>query len=206
MNVVILHGLYMHGIVMQPLATNLEKHGYKTRIITYNSVAIDTQRIFKRIDRALDENGPNVLVGHSLGGLMIQRYLEDRQHGTDRVSHVVTIGSPLQGASIVSVIEEMGMGAFLGNSPQHGLAIQDNRWNLPQPLGSIAGNFDVGARRLLLGEMEASDGTVTVEETRIEGMTDHIITHFSHTALIYSQVVPNQIDHFIQNNQFQHAS
>lgn len=110
MNLVILHGLYMHGIAMQPLAMNMEKIGYTTHLITYNSLAIEPERLFRRIDRALDESKTNVLIGHSLGGVMIQRYLDSRQPSTDVVSHVVTIGSPLQGASIVSVIEEMGMG------------------------------------------------------------------------------------------------
>ncbi|WP_394242457.1 esterase/lipase family protein [Vibrio astriarenae] len=206
MNLIILHGLYMHGIAMQPLAMNMEKIGYTTHLITYNSLAIEPERLFRRIDRALDESKTNVLIGHSLGGVMIQRYLDSRQPSMDVVSHVVTIGSPLQGASIVSVIEEMGMGALLGNSPEHGLTMNDNKWLHPQKLGSIAGDFDIGARRLLLGGMESSDGTVTVEETVIEGMTDHIVTHFSHTALIYNNVVTKQIDHFIQKDKFKHTS
>ncbi|MGL6259370.1 alpha/beta fold hydrolase [Vibrio sp. WXL210] len=202
MNIVILHGLYMHGVVMQPLASNLEKLGYSTQVISYNSLAIESEQVFTDIDQALNQEQPNILVGHSLGGLMIQRYLESRQPSVEHVSHVVTLGSPLQGASIVAVIEEMGMGMILGNSTEHGLSMHDNRWQLPQKLGSIAGNFDLGARRLLLGEMEESDGTVTVAETRIEGMTDHIVTKQSHTSLIYSDFATRQIDHFIRYGEF----
>ncbi|MDR9826908.1 triacylglycerol lipase [Vibrio sp. FNV 38] len=206
MNIVILHGLYMHSIVMQPLASSLEKLEFTTKLITYNTLSIDAERVFSLIDQALDLQQRNILVGHSLGGLIIQRYLENRNIDTQTVSHVVTIGSPLQGASIVSVIEELGLGILLGNATEHGLAAQDNKWVVPQCLGSIAGNFDFGARRLLVGELEESDGTVTVEETQIEGMADHIVTKLSHTALIYSAFVPKQIEHFVKNSKFDHAS
>ena len=51
-----------------------------------------------------------------------------------------------------------------------------------------------------------SDGTVTVEETKIEGMTDHIEMRSAHTTMIYNSAVPKQIDHFIKTNGFMHRS
>ncbi len=205
MKIIILHGLYMHGMVMQPLSRKLRSYGYRTKVLTYNSVAIHQHRLFSMIDNALSPTMPNILVGHSLGGLVIKQYLQSRHPSTTKISHVVTIGSPLRGASIVTRLQELGMGTLLGNSPHFGLSEHHDEWSYPQKLGSIAGTLPIGARALLLMDRRLpSDGTVTVEETKIRGMTDHIETPKSHTSLIYSTFVPDQIHHFIENDVFQH--
>ncbi|HAS6796632.1 cobinamide adenolsyltransferase [Vibrio parahaemolyticus] len=203
MKIIILHGLYMHGLVMQPLSQKLRKLGYETQVISYNTVAIDESSLFDSIDHSLSPLTANVLVGHSLGGLMIKRYLANRKPTTSLISHVVAIGSPLKGASIVGRIQDLGLGAILGNSPHHGLNKHDDAWAFPQKLGSIAGTVPIGARPLLIrNDNTMSDGTVTVEETRLDGMQDHIEVKQTHTSLIYNTFVPQQIDHFIRTDYF----
>ncbi|MDV5054157.1 triacylglycerol lipase [Vibrio sp. T13N] len=203
MKIIILHGLYMHGLVMQPLSQKLRKLGYETQVLSYNTVAIDESSLFDSIDHSLNPLTTNVLVGHSLGGLMIKRYLANRQPSTSLISHVVAIGSPLKGASIVGRIQDLGLGAILGNSPHHGLNKHDDAWAFPQKLGSIAGTMPIGARPLLIrNDNTMSDGTVTVEETRLDGMQDHIEVKQTHTSLIYNTFVPQQIDHFIRTDYF----
>lgn len=203
MKIIILHGLYMHGMVMQPLGHRLREFGYRTKVISYNSVAINQEQVFETIDKALSPDITNVLVGHSLGGLIIKHYLQSRQPSHAHVSHVVTIGSPMQGASIVTRIQELGISAILGNSPSFGLEQHESDWQLPQKLGCIAGTLPLGARSLLMMDNKMmSDGTVTVDETKIAGMTDHIEIRSSHTSLIYSSLVPQHIHHFISNDVF----
>ncbi|MCS0405375.1 triacylglycerol lipase [Vibrio diabolicus] len=203
MRIIILHGLYMHGLVMQPLSQKLRKLGYETQVLSYNTVAIDESSLFDSIDHSLNPLTTNVLVGHSLGGLMIKRYLANRKPSTNLISHVVAIGSPLKGASIVGRIQDLGLGAILGNSPHHGLNRHDDAWAFPQKLGSIAGTMPIGARPLLIrNDNTMSDGTVTVEETRLDGMQDHIEVKQTHTSLIYNTFVPQQIDHFIRTDYF----
>ncbi|TNZ37229.1 cobinamide adenolsyltransferase [Vibrio parahaemolyticus] len=203
MKIIILHGLYMHGLVMQPLSQKLRKLGYETQVLSYNTVAIDESSLFDSIDHSLNPLTANVLVGHSLGGLMIKRYLANRKPTTSLISHVVAIGSPLKGASIVGRIQDLGLGAILGNSPHHGLNKHHDAWAFPQKLGSIAGTVPIGAHPLLIrNDNTMSDGTVTVEETRLDGMQDHIEVKQTHTSLIYNTFVPQQIDHFIRTDYF----
>lgn len=203
MKIIILHGLYMHGLAMQPLSQKLRSYGYETQTISYNSVSIDEHKVFNAIDQALSSHQPNVLVGHSLGGLIIKHYLASRQPDSQTISHVVAVGSPLRGASIVSRIQDLGMGAMLGNAAEFGLQEHDDVWRFPQKLGSIAGTLAVGARALLMmGNKTLSDGTVTVDETKIEGMTDHIEMRSAHTSMIYTSFVPRQIDHFVRTHHF----
>lgn len=205
MKIIILHGLYMHGVIMQPMSQRLTKLGYSTEVLSYNTVAIDEDKVFSAIDAALDPIQRNILVGHSLGGLMIKHYLQARQPDSQQISHVVTIGSPLKGASIVGKIQQMGFGALLGNATHYGLEAHDDEWRFEQKLGSIAGTVPIGMRRLLLGNDRISDGTVTVEETKIDGMTDHIETRTTHTSMIYSDYIARQIDHFIRLDTFSDA-
>lgn len=204
MNIVILHGLYMHGLVMQPLAQRLNKLGYQTKVLSYNTLAIDDEKVFQAMDDALNPDQVNVLVGHSLGGLMIKHYLRSRHPSLSMISHVITLGSPLKGASIVGKIQQMGLGAMLGNANLYGLELHQDHWELPQLLGSIAGTLPLGFRPLLLGGSPLCDGTVTVAETQISGMTDHLLLRQSHTGLMYSHQAAHQIDHFIRHHQFDH--
>jgi pimeloyl-ACP methyl ester carboxylesterase len=200
MKIVILHGLYMHGVVMLPLGQRLEKLGYKTQVVSYNTLAINEDRLFTEIDEALEEKG-NVLLGHSLGGLMIKRYLASRKPSTEKISHVVALSSPIKGASIADKLQSMGFGKMLGNAAEHGLVPHEDHWLFPQHLGCISGTLPVGIRPMLL-DKERSDGTVTVEETKITGMAAHVEIKSSHTSIIYSRKTVRQIDYFIQNDVF----
>ncbi len=69
MKIIILHGLYMHGMMMQPLSYLLQQKGYQTEVISYNTVEIDLESLFDKVDLAIDFEDTNILVGHSLGGL-----------------------------------------------------------------------------------------------------------------------------------------
>lgn len=202
MNIVLLHGLYMNALVMQPLKLKLEKLGYSTHVLNFSTVTIDTDLLFKSIDDALSPDQPNALIGHSLGGLIIQKYLAARQPTLDTVSHVVTLGSPMQGAAIVCAIDELGMSGILGDAKEFGLEPHDNQWHFPQKLGCIAGNMAWGVMPLIFGFDISSDGTVSVAETQIPGMSDHIETNNTHLTLLYSDEVANQIDHFLSNDKF----
>ncbi|MEI5710433.1 hypothetical protein WB401_46110, partial [Streptomyces brasiliscabiei] len=57
-------------------------------------------------------------------------------------------------------------------------------------------------RSLLLRDQLDSDGTVTVEETKIAGMTDHIAISTTHTSMLFNHSVAEQIDHFLRYNRF----
>ncbi|WP_375748628.1 esterase/lipase family protein [Vibrio sp. HN007] len=200
MKIVILHGLYMHGVVMLPLSKKLQTLGYETQIISYNTLSINEDILFQDIDDAL-EDSENVLLGHSLGGIMIKRYLASRKPSVEKISHAIVLASPIKGASIAEKIQGLGLGAMLGNSVDHGLELHEDKWDFPQLLGCITGNVSAGIRPILIGN-DSCDGTVTVDETKIEGMADHIETKNSHTSILFSSRALKQIDYFIKNGHF----
>ncbi|SHI23073.1 esterase/lipase family protein [Ferrimonas marina] len=200
--VVLLHGLYMHGTVMWPLARRLEKLGWETECLSYNSVAIEPEALFDRLSNALPHDQPNYFIGHSLGGVMLYHYAHQRALTVD--SRIVTLGSPLQGAAIAKRLAEWGLSALMGNAGEHGLLNGDClRWRSPAALGSLAGRSGLGVGALLGALNEPSDGTVAVSETEVEGMADHIILPTTHTSMLLAEQTAVQCDHFLRHGQFQ---
>ena len=56
---------------------------------------------------------------------------------------------------------------------------------------------------MLLGGLRGRhDGTVWVEETRVEGATDTLVVRASHTSLVLSRQVAGQVCHFLQHGRF----
>lgn len=192
----------MHGIVMKPLANSLSKLGYETKVISYNSYKADLQSINSRITEALSRDKQNVLVGHSLGGIIALMYAESHQPDLKILSHIITIGSPLTGASVAQKLTELGCERLLGNSYSVALKPSDRAWKGQQKVGSIAGTLPIGVRGALIRDNQTSDGTVTTEETMIDGLTDHVLLKSSHTSLIYSNNTTYQIDSFIKYDKF----
>lgn len=77
----------------------------------HNIMPVDLEPIFTSIDdypaileaavqKACQESSRNkvILVGHSMGGIAIRAWM--RQHGTERVAGVITLGSPHQGTKL----------------------------------------------------------------------------------------------------------
>jgi hypothetical protein len=75
-------------------------------------------------------------------------------------------------------------------------------WSGSRELGSIAGTLSAGVGRLVRGLPRPNDGTVVESETRLENMTDHLLIHTSHTALLASKNVAEQTILFLQHGRF----
>ncbi|MDV7106284.1 triacylglycerol lipase [Vibrio sp. TH_r3] len=202
--IIILHGLFMHGLIMKPLANRLKKEGFDVEVISYNSRNINIELVFDKIQHALHSSKRNILVGHSLGGLLALSFLECKKPSIDVVSHLVTLASPLNGASIAQRLVELKCRKILGNSFLYGLKPEYRAWNGAQKIGSIAGYLPLGLRPVLLADKEMSDGTVSLNETKLQGMSDHIMLNCSHTSIIYSSKTVQQIKAFILHDKFSH--
>jgi len=202
--VVLVHGLWMRGWVMQGLRLRLAHRGYAASTFTYPSMAHSLDEHARRLAGRIAELQEPVihLVGHSLGGLVILRCL--REHGERRIGRVVLIGTPVRACMSGRRLEHMLAGKRL-------LGASRDIWrSLPEPfrprceLGVIAGSRPWGLGRMLMRLPGTNDGVVRLEETEAAGMRDRIVLPLSHSGMLVSAQVARQVAAFLERGAFDH--
>lgn len=195
--VVVLHGLYMSGFVMRPLCSRLEKSGLRILNLSYNTLTPDCKAIFNDIDNFIDGQ-PTALVCHSMGGLIARAYLEANSAQSAHIEKVITLGTPHKGSHIAQKMQQKGFDAFLKNSVEF-LLSENGDWPFHAKLYSIAGDLPIGLMPLI-AKGSTSDGTVLLDETKLNGMAEHKVFHLSHTSMIYSRQVMDYIAKLLIKN------
>jgi hypothetical protein len=69
-------------------------------------------------------------------------------------------------------------------------------------VGAIAGTRRVGLGRFVVKLPEPNDGVVTVEETRLPGLADHLTLATSHSTMILAPAVANHVISFLRTGRF----
>jgi pimeloyl-ACP methyl ester carboxylesterase len=143
------------------------------------------------------------LVGHSLGGLVILKLFQSggAQFPPGRI---VLLGSPLQGSRAAQNLARLPFGKKIMGRGVHEelLTERQRRWTGQRELGVIAGSVGIGLGRLVGVRGAPSDGTIFVEETRLPGISHHLVLRISHTALPFSSVVARQTAAFLSDGVF----
>jgi pimeloyl-ACP methyl ester carboxylesterase len=206
--VVYVHGLWLSGLeggwLRRRLAQDL---GAETAAFSYPSVVADATVNAHALAQFLGEIRADTvhLVGHSLGGLVILKYFEDGAAAELPPGRVVLLGSPSRGSRAARGLARVPFGTkILGRSASEELLVtRDRAWNGTRDLGVIAGDLGVGLGRLVGTGAEPSDGTVLVEETRIDGATDHLVMRVSHSGMLFSGAVAKQAGVFLRTGVFE---
>lgn len=192
MKIILLHGLYMHGTVMILLSHRLIKAGHHVLNLSYNSITPDLEKLFFSMDTFINKEEV-AIVAHSMGGIFTRMYLESNNEMSQYVKMAITLGTPHKGSEVAAIFNKIGIAGFLFHSSRQFLLPQDEpHWPEGAMLYSLAGNKAIGAATLLL-RGKASDGTVLLDETKINGMTSHEIFPLNHTALIFSKKISMRI-------------
>lgn len=206
-HVVFVHGLWMNGLETLCLRRRLQRLGFTPRVFHYRSMSAELARVVDDLSAQLAHLPPPVhLVGHSLGGLMLLRLFELRP--SQPPGRVVLMGAPARGSQAARSVSRWTAGpALLGPLAQAELVRTDApAWNQPRALGVIAGSGRRGIGRLVCRLPEPNDGTVAVEETRVEGMTDHVVLPVTHTGMLISADVARQVARFLRSDRFREGS
>lgn len=204
-SIVLIHGLWMKGQEMMLLQRRLRRAGYRVYRFSYRSVAHDLVDNAWRLNCFLQKvEGETVhLVAHSLGGLVVRRLLHDFPE--QRPGRIVTLGSPHSGSYVASRLSRMGWFRRLLGCSFPTLKGELFPWQSERQLGSIAGDLTIGIGQLLRSLPKPNDGTVSVAETLLEGMSDHVVVHASHMALLFSRRAADQTIHFLRQGCFDHG-
>jgi pimeloyl-ACP methyl ester carboxylesterase len=202
--VILVHGLWMGGWVMQGLRLRLLRRGYAAYTFSYASRGQALNEHAQRLAARIGELQEPVihLVGHSLGGLVILRCL--RNYGEHRIGRVVLIGTPVSACMSGRRLE----GRFAGKRL---LGASRDIWrSLPETfrprceIGVIAGSHPWGLGRMLLRLPGTNDGVVRLEETEVAGMRDRVVLPLSHSGMLASAQVAREVAAFLERGAFDH--
>jgi triacylglycerol lipase len=208
--VVLLHGLGRGPWSMKRIEWALSRDGYRVLNIGYPSrehdIATLAQRAIGPVLATHSVGEPLFFVTHSLGGILVRDFFANHQEATPPTK-VVMLGPPNQGSEIVDRLRNWKPYARV-NGPA-GLQLGTEPESKPNQLTGIPGcEIGVIAGSVSLNPLFSSwvrgpsDGKVSVESTRLVGMSDHIVLRTSHTWMMWRGRVINQIRSFLRNGRF----
>lgn len=204
--VVLVHGLWVHGVVMTVLARRIARAGFAVVNYSYPSVRLSLAENSDRLARFCGAlNGRLHFVGHSLGAIVVARTLADFPRlATGRA---VLMAPPFSDTYAGRRLASFAAGrAAVGRSVGEWLAGERPRGLERCEIGVIAGRISIGLGRLVAPDLpRPNDGVVTVAETQVPGMRDHIELPVSHSAMVVSREVARQVCAFLRDGRFSRA-
>ena len=194
--VIFIPGIWMPAFTTHFLREQVAHCGYEVRSFGYASVLDSWQENIDTLYHFIAHyDRPVVLVGHSLGGLLSAAVVN--QHPHLNVEQIIMLGSPIAGSRAGRALSRRGIGRrMMGGSCD---ILYKGLEQLPKsiPVRMIAGQSRFGLGRVLTRLPYPHDGTVAVEETRLEGLADHVILPVNHTGMLFSRPVVRAICHYL---------
>ena len=204
------HVVYVHGLWMPGDESLILKHrlaqdfGLNLHSFRYSAAGSSMADISARLAEFVSGlQAPAVhFIGHSLGGLVIHRFLE--RHPEQPHGRAVFLGTPCVASRAAVIAARFApLAHFMGQSVAEELLRPNQRsWAQQRELGIVAGTQPIGVGQLLAAFDEDNDGTIAVSETRMPGATDHITLPVSHLGLLVSARVARETGLFLTQGRF----
>ncbi len=207
--IVYVHGLWQRGGEALWLRRRLARTlAADVRAFSYPSVAATAAASAQALAEYLATLAADTvhLVGHSLGGVLIVKAFAEHAEALARMppGRVVLLGSPLGGSRSARNLARLPFGKkIMGPAVAEELLVPHARcWRQSRDLGVIAGDLGVGLGRLVGVLGGASDGTIKVEETELDGAADRVVLRVSHTGMLFSAAVARAASTFLSTGRF----
>ncbi|MGE5492983.1 MAG: lipase family alpha/beta hydrolase [Actinomycetota bacterium] len=205
--VILVHGLWMPGLVLRPYQYWIEKEGFFVRRFSYPSWSQALERNADLLDRFVaDTPGRRLhLICHSLGGLVTLSMLE--RHWDQRIQRLVLMGTPVADCHCGRYLaRRRTLAPLLGKSMSDWLARAKPAVPTGIEIGILAGTRRLGLGCVIPGLQRPNDGVVAVAETRLPDATDELILPVSHSGMLLSPSCAQQAAHFLRAGRFSHDS
>lgn len=206
--VILLHGLARTHRSMKKMAKYLQKRGYIVFNISYPSTkhpieSLAAKNLSEVINNCPSESKIN-FVTHSMGGILLRQYL---QHNTiDKLARVVMLGPPNKGSELVDRLHQFSLFQQINGPAGSQLSTSGSGFiNRLKPIkldvGVIAGSRSLNPllSALIPGD---NDGKISIESTKLNQMTAHIILPVSHSFMMNNATVMKQTAYFLENGCF----
>jgi pimeloyl-ACP methyl ester carboxylesterase len=212
--VVLLHGLGRSAHSMRSLEAALDEEGYRVVNVDYPSRKHPIDELSElALGAGLSgcRSSPADaihLVTHSLGGILVRYYFAHHELG--ELGRVVMLGPPNRGSEIVDRLGNVP-GFGLVNGPA-GAQLGTGPDAVPMTLGAVSFSVGVIAGTKTLDPIlsrflpRPNDGKVSVEGTKVEGMSDFIEVEASHPFIMHNDEAIRQTIAFLSSGQFIHDS
>jgi pimeloyl-ACP methyl ester carboxylesterase len=207
--VVLLHGLLRNPGSMEKIERALMACGYHVVNFGYPSTRESIMDSADRLNAEMKKLPPGAtvhFVTHSMGAIVVRYYLANYQ--AIPPARFVMIAPPNRGSSLARGLLRFSLFRWIfGRAGEEVAQVPRSLVSsLPAPrceFGVIAGGLGntVGLNPLIDGD---DDGTVTVEETRLEGMKDFVQVKGQHSLLLLQQRVVDNVLAFLQTGRFLH--
>ena len=132
----------------------------------------------------------------------IDRVREIKNVGGRLDGRVVLLGSPLQGSASARKSTALPGGGRLIGAVQPALSTGITMPLIGRDIGMIAGSRPVGLGLFVGGLGAPGDGTVALDETRVDWLTEHAVMPVTHTGLVYSKEVAEMTGRFLETGGF----
>lgn len=206
--VILLHGIFRTKFSMRHVERLLKKNGYAVLNVTYPSTRLGIEELVGHIRPALEAFSREVqtihFVGYSMGGLLIRHYLT--RFRPPHLGRVVMIGTPNGGSEVADFLCRNLLYRRLAGPAGQQLVTSQGAFSalfgpVDYPVGVIAGSRSIdpfGSR--IIGK--PSDGKVSIDSTRLEGMHDHVVIPSDHFFMPRNKQVLRAVLQFLKHGSF----
>lgn len=209
--VVLLHGIANRSWSLRKMDRVLRRSGFATLNLGYANRKKPLDELANDIHEEISVflsryDGPLHFVGHSMGGLLTRVYLD--KYRPPRLGSVVMLGTPNSGSEVADFLKDLAVyRAFFGPAGQQLTTRQEGGLltSLPPPdypLGIVAGSRAIDPISSTFILPWPNDGMVSVDSTKLAGMSDHIIIKATHPGLIRRRAAIEQTITFLREGRF----
>lgn len=206
--VVLLHGLGRTALSMKRLEWAFKREGYQVINLSYPSTRLSVEEAAEKfLGKLLRERLPAKtrrihFVTHSLGGIVLRLYLSN--HTLTNLGRVVMLAPPNGGSELADKLKRNWLYRWLTGPAGQEVGANGLPTRLGPAdfvLGVIAGDrsFNPLFSALIPGP---DDGKVSVRNAKLEGMSDFLVVHSSHTWLMWRGNVVKAAVGFIEEGRF----
>lgn len=195
--------LFVHGMGRSPLSgwlmlRRLRRAGLATETFAYNSRREDFAGIVTRLAGRLEKlaaSGDYILIGHSLGGILLRAALPGLRPDSRRPQHVFLLGSPVRPARLAGRLGKNPIFRLFTGDNGRLLARGERMHDIPPLADPATAIIGTGGPRLRHGPFagEINDGVIAMSEASAEWIDDEIHLPVVHTLLPVSRRVSTSI-------------